>query len=176
MAVYFPLTAAQLIVAPNTTIPPHVFQGNFKYNDPQEGIDNSLLIGRICRIHSAQAVAASSALGAIYPSGAIADHPGKIVRALITNAVAPTGTGAEVMLFDIQKNGNTIFDPVVVGLPKIDAAFASPAGIFDITHLITAASLAAGVVVGDVFTMTRGYSGGIGAASMTYTDISLDWG
>lgn len=169
------LLAAQLIVAPNTTIPPHIFQGTFKYNDPQQGIDNSLLIGRMCRTHLAQAVAATTTIGGNYPNAAVADHPGTINRVLITNAVAPAGTGTEAMTFDVQKNGVTIFSGAG-GLPKLDAAAASPAGLFDVTYLVPAAVLAVPVAVGDVFTMIRTYAAGGGGPAMTYTDISLDWG
>lgn len=170
------LTAALLFVAPNTILPAHVFQNVFNYNDPQQGIDNSLLIGRLGRAHLAQTAAATTAAGAAScPNGCIADHGGLIKKAFITNAVAPAGAGTEIMTFDIQKNGVTIFSGPG-GLPTLDAAHASPAGLFDVTSLIPAAVLAIPIVVGDVITMVRTYSAiGVGPA-MTFTDISLDWG
>jgi hypothetical protein len=170
------LTAAYLFATPSTIIPAHVFQNVFKYNDPQQGIDNSLLIGRLGRVHLSQAVAATTAAGAAScPNAAIADHPGRIVKALVTNAVAPAGTGTELMTIDIQKNGVTIFSGPG-GLPTLSAAAATPAGIFDVTSLIPAAVQAAGILVGDVITMVRTYAAGGGGPAMTYTDISLDWG
>lgn len=168
------LTAAYHYVAPSTTIPAHVFQNVFKYNDPQQGIDNSILIGRLGRAHAAQAVAAATTLaaGTAYPNGAVADHSGRIISCFITNAVAPGGT--ELMTFDIMKNGVSIFS-TAGGTPTLSAVAVSPTGIFDVTSLIPAAVLAAGINVGDVITMFRAYVAGAGPL-MTYTDISLDWG
>lgn len=160
------LTAAMLLATPATTIPPHIFQGTFKYNDPQQGVDNSLLIGRICRSHSAQAAGATTTAGDTYPSAAIADHPGKIVRALVTVGVAPTA--AATLTMDILINGTSIFASALL----LNAA--STLGVFDVTPSLTAAAQALTIHVGDVITMTRTYVAGGG--TITYNDISLDWG
>lgn len=154
--------------AATTTIPPHVFQNTFKYNSPQQDIDNALLIGRTARIHHAQVVAAT--LAAALPNGAIADHPGTIMKVLITNLVAAAAAGPESMTFQVLKNGVGIFDPA--NLPTL--LNASGTGVFDATPFLLPAAAAVGFVhVGDVWTISRV---NVNPGGLTFTDVSIDWG
>lgn len=155
------------LVAATTTIPPHIFQNTFKYNSPQQDIDNALLIGRSARAHHAQVIAAT--LASAQPNGAVADHPGTIMKVLITNLVQPAAAGPESMTFDVLKNGVSIFNG---SLPEV--VNASPVGVFDVTNMLNAAAAAIGFVhVGDVWTISRVLANG---GSITFTDVSIDWG
>lgn len=161
-----PTTLTTPLTNATTTIPPHIFQNTFKYNSPQQDIDNALLIGRTARIHHAQAAAAT--LAAALPNGATADHPGTIMSVLITTPVAATLAGPETMSIDVLKNGVSIFS----SLPVI--ANASGIGVFDAKFLLTPAAAAVGFVhVGDVFTISRVLANG---TTLTFTDVSIDWG
>lgn len=161
------LSVTRQVLAANaikTTIPHHILQGNFQDLSPISDVDNGLLVGRMTRAHSRQAAAATAA--GDYPTNAVADHPGKIRKVLISSVALAAAT--ETMTFDLKLNGSSVFS----SLPIFEHT-TSPIGVYDVTDLVTAAALAAGVASGDVWTVDRTLANG---STLTTTEVMVDWG
>lgn len=166
------LLVARQVLAANaikTTIPSHILQNNLQYNAPIDDVDNGILIGRMSRALSRQAAAAN--LAADVCVNGVSDHPGKIRKVLISSALPAAAT--ETMTFDVLKNAVSIFAATIVFQGSSGAGGASPAGVYDVTDLVTAAVLAAGVAAGDVWTVTRVLAN---QSTLTTTQVSIDWG
>lgn len=165
------LNATRQILAANTiktSIPSHIMQNNLQYNAPLGDHDNGLLIGRMSRMSSQQKLPVD--LVAAIPTNSPLDRPGKIRKVLISVVAAAGGASTDTMSFDVLKNAVSILS----SLPLIDMAL-TPPGVYDVTDLVTAAALAAGVLAGDVFTVTRDYTVGAGG-TMTVTEVMVDVG